>query len=130
IAASGLEHPAQLGATFLADAAQLRAWYGATPPLTDDFPKRIAAPPPPGQRVDEYARLLDPQAALRAFSESDWIRQHWPEAFRQQSTAFFALQPVLNGELAPDAAQRLALVDAILRNTRLQVPVYWLLGSD
>ena len=36
LTADGLERPAQLGATFLADAQQLRDWIGNTRPVTDD----------------------------------------------------------------------------------------------
>src|SRR5207253_5716520 len=43
----GFEAPEQIGATFLADAAYLRAFAAATPPLTDEFPQRLR--PVPGR---------------------------------------------------------------------------------
>jgi hypothetical protein len=49
---------------------------------------------------------------------------------KAQSLVFFSVQPILNGELLADPVRRLPLVDRILRETQLQVPVYWLLGSD
>lgn len=130
LAESGLEHPGQLGATFLADAGQLRGWVGETPALTDDHPKRIAPEMTTRSLVGEYAAWLRPDDARRRFQESPWVAKHWPEQFIRASLPFFAVQPVLNGEISPDPVKNLAYVDAILRNTDLRVPVLWLLGSD
>lgn len=130
VAANGLEHPAQLGATFLADAAQLRGWVGDAKPLVDDFPRRIAAPPPPGQPQDEYARWLAPDGAAQRFAASPWIAAHWPEGFLKESIPFFRVQPILNGQLPPHPTRYLPLLDRLLRTTELQMPIYWLLGSD
>jgi spermidine synthase len=130
VAASGFEHPAQLGATFLADAGQLHAWIDGTPMLTDDYPKRIAAPPPPRQSLEEYSRWLKPEGASRRFTTSRWIERHWPQSLREQSLQFFSVQPIVNGQVGGEPAKQLPLVDWLLRSTQLQVPVYWLLGSD
>ena len=130
IAASGFEHPAQLGAAFLADAAQLRGWIGGTPLLTDDYPKRIAAPPPPGLSLDEYSLWLNPEAARQRFTASTWIERHWPQGLREQSLQFFSVQPIVNGQVTGEPAKQLPIVDWLLRGTQLQIPVYWLLGSD
>jgi hypothetical protein len=130
LAASGFEVPAQLGAAFLADAGQLRAWYGATPALTDDHPKRIA----PVARVEswpaEYAAMLQPDDARRRFRESSWVARHWPIQLAEASLPFFAVQPALNRQSGADPVGNLAQADAILRETRLRVPVLWLLRSD
>lgn len=131
IAASGFEHPAQLGAAFIADAAQLHGWTSGTPPLTDDHPKRIAAPPVPGKaNYDEYAPWLTMQAARQRFAASAWVARHWPQELREQTVQFFAVQPIVNGEFTADAVKHLPAIDALLRATQLQIPVYWLLGSD
>lgn len=130
IAASGLEYPLQLGAAFLADAEQLRRWYAGTPPLTDDYPKRIAPETGLGGPVEEYAPWLKPDDARRRFQESRWVARHWPTQIARASLPFFAVQPILNGEIAPDPARNMPYVDAILRNSDLRVPVLWLLGSD
>jgi spermidine synthase len=130
ITASGLEHPVQLGATFLADAEQLRRWYGATPALTDDYPKRIAPETVSGSPLGQYAAWLKPEDAYRRFQESPWVARHWPAEFTQASLPFFMVQPVLNGEFAPDAIGNVTHVDAILKHTDLRIPALWLLGSD
>jgi len=130
IAASGLESPAQLGAAYLADAGQLRRWVGGTPALTDDHPKRIAPETAVESSMGEYAAWLKPEDAQRRFQESPWVARHWPAEFIRASLPFFAVQPVLNGEIAPDPIRSMAYLDAILRNTDLRIPVLWLLGSD
>ncbi|HKB62210.1 MAG TPA: fused MFS/spermidine synthase [Burkholderiales bacterium] len=131
IAASGFEHPDQLGATFLADAKQLHRWYGETPTLTDDHPKRIAPETRSiGAREAEYAAWLEPDGAQRRFQESQWVARHWPAQLTRASLPFFAIQPALNGEIAPDPVENVRHVDAILRYTDLRIPVLWLLGSD
>jgi spermidine synthase len=130
IAASGLENPVQLGATFLGDAEHLRRWYGGTPALTDDYPKRIAPETAVESPVDEYAAWLKPDDARRRFQESPWVAKHWPAEFIEASQSFFWVQPVLNGEIAPDPLQNVRHVDAILRHSNLRIPVLWLLGSD
>src|SRR5439155_803335 len=73
LAADGFEQPAQLGATFLADAAALRGWYGATPELTDDHPKRLAAEVVFDRPLEEYRQWLQPERALRRFEGSTWV---------------------------------------------------------
>ena len=130
LAGSGLESPLQLGATFLADAGQLRRWYGETPALTDDHPKRIAPAPAFGWSREEYAALLKPDDARRRFQESPWVAAHWPAQLIPASLPYFAIQPALNGEIASDSIRNLLNVDAILRNSDLRIPVLWLLGSD
>ena len=130
IAASGFEYPVQLGATFLADAEQLRRWYAGTPALTDDYPKRIAPATAVGEPAAEYAAWLKPDGARRRFEESRWVAKHWPAEFIEASLPFFAIQPVLNGGIARDVVRSMPHLDAILRNSDLRIPVLWLLGGD
>lgn len=130
LAASGFEQPAVLGASFLADAAQLRAWYGATPPVTDNHPKRIRAEPPFASAVEEDDRWAQPANAAARFAASSWAAAHWPAALLRETHAYFSIQPALDGRIRPDPAKNLLVVDALLRDTQLRIPVLWLLGSD
>lgn len=128
--ASGFDHPAQIGAAFLADAGQLRRWAADAAPVTDDRPGRIAAGTPAAEAAGEYGRLLDPQAAAANFGGSRWIAEHFPAELAGAALQFFAVQPILNGAIPAEAPQRLELLDALLRHTRLTTPVLWILGSD
>jgi len=130
IAASGLERPEQLGATFVADAAQLKGWYGEVPALDDDHPKRIAADIGDERNLDEYVRWLAVEDARRRFESSAWIAAHWPPELVRASGPYFSAQPILNGPFDPDPAKNMRLVDEFLKKTDLDVPVLWLLGSD
>jgi len=130
IVANGFEQPAQLGAAFLADAAQLRRWYGATPELTDDRPKRLAAEAVLGRPVEEYLQWLLPDPARRRFEASPWVAAHWPAELIGQSLQYFAVQPALNGQIPADPVKSLRDVDILLRYTDLRIPVLWLLDSD
>jgi hypothetical protein len=127
--ASGFEHPAQLGATFLADAEQLRRWVDGALPLTDDHPKRMVAIPI-DRPATEYLRLLEPQAAARNFDASAWVAAHWPREFFPLSMQLFGVQSVLNGQIPTDDTERLVLLDAVLRNTSFAIPVLWVLNTD
>jgi spermidine synthase len=130
LVANGFEQPAQLGAAFLADAAELRRWYGATPELTDDHPKRLAAELVLDRPVEEYRQWLQPERALRSFEASTWVAAHWPAGLVRQSLQYFAVQPVLNGQIPAEPAKSLRDVDTLLRHTDLRIPVLWLLDSD
>jgi len=129
IAANGFEHPEQLGATFLADATQLARWYGGTPPLDDDHPKRIVADLLRPKPLDEYLALLAPGDARGRFETSAWIAAHWPAGLARATEPYFDPQPILNGQFEA-TEQELQLVDEFLRESDLRVPVLWLLGSN
>src|SRR5262249_11951355 len=128
LAASGFEHPGQLGATFLADSTQLARWVGNALPVDDDHPKRIAADVRVKQ-LDEYLALLVAAEARRRFEASAWIGAHWPEGLTRATLPCFDTQPILDGQFEI-ADQNLLLVDGFLNKTDLRVPVLWLLDSD
>jgi spermidine synthase len=128
---SGFEHPAQLGATFLADADELRRWLGAAAPVTDDHPKRMATAEKYSESTtDEYAPLRDPRAAAANFSAARWIDAHWPGEFAALTLEFYRVQWIFNDDLPASPAARLEHVDNFLRQTRLVTPVLWLLDTD
>jgi spermidine synthase len=129
IAASGLEHPAQLGATFLADAEQLRGWLAATAPVTDDHPKRLETSSP-RTKFGEYEALLEPLPAAARFRSSRWIQAHWPAEFVDPAVEFYRVQQIVNFQFPATLAEKLQLVDGLLRHTKLSIPVLWLLDSD
>src|SRR5690606_30904168 len=92
-----LERPEQLGATFLADAEQLRAWIGDAEPVTDDFPKRISSGfPEDGPEPEVFFRFMDTAAAAARFAESRFVREAWPPALRERTLAWFDAQAIVN----------------------------------
>jgi hypothetical protein len=127
--ASGFEHPAQIGATFLADAEQLRRWLAGAAPVTDDHPKRMATAEYSETPSDVYPALLDADAAAANYRSSPWIAAHLPGEFSAATLEFYRVQWIFTGEL-PSEAARLQHVDAFLRHTRLVIPVLWLLDTD
>ena len=94
--ADGFEAPEQLGACFLADAAQLAPFVGDAPPLVDDFPQRMSADVPAGL-VPAYRDLMRVDGARRRFAESRVVTRLWPAETRSRTAAWFASQEMLNG---------------------------------
>lgn len=129
ISALGFEHPAQLGATFIADAAQLEQWAGAAAPLTDNRPKRLAEGAPSAEAMQAYAAWLASPANRERFRDSALIRHIWPAALFSPSLDYYDAQPILNNEIRTPLPQRLQLVDAVISATELRIPVFWLLDS-
>jgi len=130
LVADGFEHPAQLGAAFLADATQLRQWVGATLPVTDDRPKRMKVDLVFDRPSSEYAQIMQADGARQRFEASPWIAAHWPKELLGWTPQYFAVQPVLNSQIGIDVVKNLADVDTVLRHTDLRIPVLWLLDTD
>ena len=86
LAALGFERPEDLGALFIADATYLRAISAATPPVVDDFPKRIVAPslfaPVELDGPGLYGSWSDTNAARSRFVASALVAHLWPEPLR------------------------------------------------
>ena len=94
--AAGFASPAQMGATFLADAAQIGALTREIAPLVDNHPyrldpRRILAHPSP-----EYAQMMDTGRTRDRFQESAFIRRVWPAEWIEPTLSAFAAQAVLN----------------------------------
>jgi predicted membrane-bound spermidine synthase len=97
LSAAGLETPAQLGATFLADAATLALHTAEVAPLVDSHPQRVS----PRQRKGHnpsvwYARLMETTGARERFRASPLIRRMWPEEWIEASLPAFDAQALLN----------------------------------
>jgi spermidine synthase len=76
----GFETPERMGATFLADAALLREIAGTSPPLTDNWPKRVGAPPQALPTPLDYDVLFNRAGArAEAFRASPEIARLWPK---------------------------------------------------
>ncbi len=139
----GFEQPAQIGATFLGDAAYLHALTANTPPLSDDFPQRLRPVPArpslsdPRYRsepavMDLYQTVIDPARAQRAFAASDFVHRLWPPPLVHETLPFFGQQRILNRVLLEGGGPLRHIEDlhALLTTTTLRTLPLWLLGSD
>lgn len=94
--AAGLGSPAQVGATFLADAAQLEQLTAGALPLVDDHPYRLD-PRRHGQHASgDYERLMETRRARERFRSSPFIRRHWAPEWRDAALGAFETQALLN----------------------------------
>jgi hypothetical protein len=136
LAALGFEKPEQLGATFMADATQLRAWLGDAPELDDDHPDRLGhhLDPPGRDRFDTFAEWMDPRASRERFAASAWIARLWPAELRAHTLPYFEAQAVLDAAaLAAYRAPmpmgvRVRYANQIQNETDVRTPVLWLFG--
>ena len=131
LARIGFENPAQLGATFLADADQLREWTRNAAPLTDDFPSRLESTRDPVHVVWRFYRdWTDTAKARKSFEKSEFIRASFPEAWRKASLAAFENQRQLNDLLVRkfETAEILPDLHAIQSETDLRTLALWRLG--
>ncbi len=130
---AGLDDPSQLGASFIADAPALRELAAATPLLDDDHPYRISPRVRTPYDVLPFVRLMQVEAPMRRFDESELVRRLWPEPTRAATRAAFLVQDAINaaaiGDHAP-AGSGLADLDRLLSTTSLRAPILWALGTS
>ena len=106
LSALGLEHPGQLGALFMSDAAHLVEMTRGVEPVVDAYPGRLG-----GFRVDRasqkdvYSKWMDVGLAGERFRKSDYIEQILPSEIRRSAEGFFSQQGVVNTLLAEQASQ-------------------------
>ena len=135
--ALGFESPAQFGSLFMADAEFLNAVTADVLPVRDNYPARISSrlvtrPP----YVELYAMLMDEEARLERFRNSELISRLWPEELRQASEPFFRHERLIKSFLTAGVYREQAehynweVIDDLLTNTSLTTLPLWLLGSD
>jgi spermidine synthase len=126
----GFERPEQLGALFIGDAAYVKAIVGSTPPLTDNYPRRINARTRSQAEAGRLVQSLTDTAASRArFANSSLIKRLWPERFIAASLPYFDAQHAIN--LFTNGGQpHVSMLHELLRSTTLRTPALWLMGSD
>jgi spermidine synthase len=128
----GFESAEHLGATFLADAAQLQALTRDTPPLDDDHPHRLRPRVPDQAEMRFYRELTDWRGSLRRFEESAYARSAWPPAVFAGTLARFEERGLYDAHFgAPSGfgGQPLAELHAALTRTRSEWLPLVLLGS-
>ncbi len=133
--ALGFESPGQLGATFLADAADLAEWVGETPPLVDDFPLRLSNRPvslAESEGARSFSSLMEARGAEERMRASDFVRRRFPPEVRAASAEAFRWQPLWNARLQYEAAAPVTERDLheVLAESDLRTLPLWILGSD
>jgi spermidine synthase len=132
----GFERPEQLGAVFLADADTLRELSADTPPLVDDFPKRLSRRTPLTAETQHfYRRIMDSQAARERFASSAFVRSQWPPALRQATLDYFEFQAAINrltlpSGWVPEPRVREQQLYALLSRSPLETLVLWSMHVD
>ena len=108
----GLETPGHLGATFMADAAQLAGLIEDAPPLTDDRPHRLAPALPDEDDFRFHFELTDARAGRARFEASAYIRSLWPGAVAAEAVPRFAERALFDRFfLGPYGMPRVAFAD-------------------
>jgi hypothetical protein len=136
----GFERPEQIGATFLGDATYLHELTESTPPLTDDYPRRIL-PGGPGALMAEpsdraafsrFLAVIETDRARRAFQSSPFVRKHWPAPLIAGTLPEFDHQRLINRVMLDpaDPLGQIGDLDALLTMTTLRRLPLWMLGSN
>ncbi|HSB60632.1 MAG TPA: fused MFS/spermidine synthase, partial [Vicinamibacteria bacterium] len=95
--AVGFESPAQLAATYIADARQLAEWARGVAPLVDDFPHRLSPRAVPlSDAARQHAPFMEARATRERFLESPWCARLGTDAVRDDAAAFFEFQGLAN----------------------------------
>jgi spermidine synthase len=132
----GIESPLQLGALFIADASDLRAWIAEARPLDDDHPGRLSPRSEPlGEASSrEYWAMMDPERCRERFLHSSFVRRMWPLGLPEQTLPFFESQKILNNVLSQvyrmGTPVGISDLESTLTGTALRTPVLWIMGSD
>ena len=130
--ALGLERPEQLGALFMSDADHLNALTRDTPPLVDNYPKRLSV----GFFNREphrtfYDRWMNPLLTRERFEKSTFIRKAWPYGMRRRTLDYFEAQRLLEASLISqadktrDQGTRIATLHTLLTQIDLRTLPLW-----
>lgn len=129
LVATGFETPGFLGATFLADADQLKSILEPVLPLRDLYPMRLSQQFLKRQDWIWGAAWMDTERCRRQFENSAWIRRFWPEPLRDDVIRCFAFQPIVNRFLETRRAKkewRLVELAPVIRHTSYRFLVLWM----
>jgi hypothetical protein len=121
----------------MADADLLNELTANVRPVVDNFPSRISTKLVRGREyVELYDHLMDEQARIDRFRDSDLIARIWPESMRSASEPYFAYERLIKNYfigpayITPDDPYAWGVLDDLLTDTTLETLPLWLLGSD
>ncbi len=128
----GIDSPEQLGTLFIADALTLAEGTRDVAPLDDDHPRRVS--PHFAYIIDSsYPRFMETKLRRKRFEESALIRHLWPEGLRTRTLPSFDSAAIVDRfAIAHFGGPETGLRDlaALLTQSSLRAPVYWMLGSS
>ncbi|HEX4474664.1 MAG TPA: fused MFS/spermidine synthase [Polyangiaceae bacterium] len=132
LAAIGFEAPSQLGALFVGDADYLNALTSDTPPLVDDWPKRLGPPTDATESEALLAEWHDTRSSRSRFQDSRLVASLFPESLRRASLGEFEGQRLLDDLLSssPTVARTTRVLHAVLHGVPHRLAPLLLLGSD
>jgi spermidine synthase len=137
LVALGFEKPEQMGALFMADAAELAPILRDVRPVTDNYPLRISSElvRDPG-RVPFYAKMMDEHERLARFEHSGFVERIWPHELAAQTPPYFRYEALIKDHftsgLYPPADPPFLwdAIDDVLTNSSLETLPLWMLGTD
>lgn len=125
----GLEGPEDLGASFIADAAQIAAWAGQGPAMEDDRPKRLwGMSPGTAPALREFAHG---GASRTRFEESAFVAGLWPESLHAPTLQAFEFRQFVDDDRAGvPLPQSLAALRRVLTGSKREVLPLLLMDVD
>jgi len=129
----GFERPELMGALFLAGPQTLNNMTRDTPPLIDDYPKRLdqGLIDMPGA-YRKYAPLMQPRRTRERFRTWERMGSLWPPGMSQRSLSYFEIQRIIN-DISAGGYKRnrvwhnVSDLYALLAQSELEVIPFWML---
>ena len=133
--AIGVENPAQLGSLFMAGSEHLKQATNTTLPVVDAFPYRIFLPYSGSRQFPQlYAWLMDARASAQRFTDSEFIKRHWPIGLAAETLPLFYYQRYINQRYTPGldklAPYSIDTLERVLLDTSLESLPLWMMGSS
>jgi spermidine synthase len=131
--AIAFEAPEQMVAQFMADASQLKRLAAHTPPLVDNFPRRLDPERNPPSIVPLFAWLVQAERSRERLDASPWLSALVPKELVARSGPRFRERGMLDEELFPYLQRRdhsyWGNVAQLLRQPELSTWKRWMLGT-
>ena len=125
----GFVEPSQLGAFFIADGDQIQKWIGDTPPLRDNYPKRLSADIYRDIPLGTYYSYMAPDQCRNRFNNSRHINSLLPEVLLKKTQPYFPLRKTIDNLLAQRMPEIFDLHHC-LNNQNMDLYIPWAFRSD
>ncbi len=132
----GFEKPEQIGTTFMMDAAALKEFTKESPPVTDNYPKRIVGfrGEAEATSLDQYRSMLNTAQTKELFKNSPMVSALWPQSIRARTLDYFPFQGILNDAIVRQGRQAAEVIAGtlhpILTRSSLRFPISWAMEGN